>query len=160
VHAFPKWLSPEPKWEKLAAHEMGQPMEMRKEMRYRMDASALFSWENKHKDRFRGKGVTRDISGFGAFILTPACPPVNVPIQVEVVLPSLTGLKPVIRVSGVARVLRVEHKSDGKREDGFAVVSEDFAQWNLARIKEESAPASKGVLAGMGNPGRLQAQRA
>ena len=78
---------------------MDQPMEMRKEMRYRMDAPVLFSWESGRHGRLQGEGITRDISIFGAFIVTPACPPVNVPIQVEVVLPSLSGMKPVIRVS-------------------------------------------------------------
>jgi hypothetical protein len=137
---------------------MDQPMEMRKEMRYRMGAPALFSWENGHHVRLQGEGVTRDISVFGAFILTPTCPPVNVPIQVEVVLPSLSGLKPVIRVSGTARVLRVDRKSEGKTENGFAVVSEDLTQWNLAKIKDESASVSRGVVAGLENPGRFKGQ--
>ena len=139
---------------------MDQPMEMRKEMRYRMDAPTLFSWKNGHKKRRRGEGITRDISGFGAFILTPTCPPVNVPIQMEVLLPSLSGQKAVIRVRGTARVLRVEHQSDGKTENGFAVVSEDFTQWSLAKIKDESDSASRGAVAGLKNLVRFQAQRA
>ena len=139
---------------------MDQPMEMRKEMRYRLDAPALFSWESGSHERLQGEGVTRDISVFGAFILTPACPPVNVPIQVEVVLPSLNGLKPVIRVRGSVRVLRVEHKSEGKMENGFAVVSEDFSHWSLARIKDESASASRGAVAALENLVRFQVQRA
>jgi len=44
----------------------GAPMEMRREMRYRLDASALFSWESRTAYRgLQGEGVTRDISVFG-----------------------------------------------------------------------------------------------
>ncbi len=113
-------------------------MEMRREMRYRLDASALFSWESAQHTRLQGEGVTRDISVFGAFIVTPTCPPIDVPIQVEVVLPSLTGRKPVIRVSGAARVLRVDHRSKGEGENGFAIVSENFSRWNMSANQSES----------------------
>src|SRR6267143_5608533 len=116
----------------------GAPMEMRREMRYRLDASALFSWESAQHTRLQGEGVTRDISVFGAFIVTATCPPVDIPIQVEVVLPSLNGLKPVVRVSGAARVLRVEHSSKGAGENGFAVVSEDFSRWSMSTDEDES----------------------
>jgi len=116
----------------------GAPMEMRREMRYRLDASALFSWESAQHTRLQGEGVTRDISVFGAFIVTPTCPPIDVPIQVEVVLPSLTGRKPVIRVSGAARVLRVDHSSKGEGENGFAIVSENFSRWNMSANQSES----------------------
>jgi len=77
----------------------GCSMEMRREMRYRLDASALFSWESAQHTRLQGEGVTRDISVFGAFIVTP-CAPLLMFDPVMVVLPSLTGRKPVIRVSG------------------------------------------------------------
>jgi hypothetical protein len=115
----------------------GAPMEMRKEIRYRLDAPALFSWESSQHERLQGEGVTRDISVFGAFIMTPTCPPVDVPIQVEVVLPSLTGTNPVIRVSGEARVLRVDHSLKGEWENGFAVVSEDFSRWSMSTDQRE-----------------------
>jgi hypothetical protein len=114
------------------AKAQGAPMELRREVRYRLDAPATFSWESANRKRLHGEGITRDISVFGTFILTPTCPPVDVPVQVEVVLPSLTGLKPAIRISGVARVLRVERCSKGKGENGFAVVSEDFSRWSMS----------------------------
>jgi hypothetical protein len=114
-------------------------MEMRREIRYRLDAPALFSWKTAQHKRLQGEGITRDISVFGAFILTPTCPPVDAPIQVEVVLPSLTGLKPIIRVSGAARVLRVDHRSKGEGPNGFAVVSEDFSRWSMSTNRNDSA---------------------
>src|SRR6266436_3857542 len=120
------------------AQALRAPMETRREIRYRLDAPALFSWESAQHKRLQGEGVTRDISVFGAFILTLTCPPVDVPIQVEVVLPSLTGRKPVIRVSGAARVLRVDHRSKGEGENGFAIVSENFSRWNMSANQSES----------------------
>src|SRR6266705_1613625 len=116
----------------------GTPMGMRREIRYRLDAPALFSWESAQHKCLQGEGVTRDISVFGAFIVTLTCPPVDVPIQVTVVLPSLTGRRPVIRVSGAARVLRVDHSSRGQGENGFAVVSKDFSRWNMSTDQSES----------------------
>src|ERR1700676_3023567 len=114
-------------------------MELRRELRYRLDAPAFFFWESAEHKRFQSEGITRDISVFGAFIVTATCPPVDAPIQVEVVLPSLTGLKPVIRVSGAARVLRVDHSSNGEGENGFAVVSEDFSRWTMSTDRMEPA---------------------
>jgi len=119
----------------------GVPMELRREVRYRLEASAFFFWENADYKRLQGEGVTRDISVFGAFILSPTCPPVDAPIQVEVVLPSLNGPKPVIRVSGTARVLRVERSSRGLGENGFAVISEDFSRWSLSTDQDDSLGA-------------------
>jgi hypothetical protein len=119
------------------AQPNGLPMELRKELRYRLEAPAFFSWDSSDRKRLQGEGVTRDISVFGVFILTPTCPPVDAPVQVEVILPSLNGPKPVIRVCGVARVLRVEHSSRGQGENGFAVVSEDFSRWNMSTVEDD-----------------------
>ena len=111
---------------------------MRRDIRYRLDAPALFSWESAEGKRFEGKGITRDMSAFGAFILTPKCPPIDAPIQLEVVLPSLPGMKTVIRLSGEARVLRVVQISKDEGQSGFAVVSGDFSRWSLTTDQEES----------------------
>jgi hypothetical protein len=113
-------------------------MEMRKEIRYRLDVPALFYWESAEHHRLQGEGITRDISVLGAFIVTPTCPPVEAPIQVEVVLPSLAGIKPVIRIKGEARVIRVEHPSGDTTKNGFAVVSEDFTRWSFATSHDDS----------------------
>jgi hypothetical protein len=115
------------------------PMQMRREIRYRLDAPTLFSWESADHKRRHGEGTTRDLSVLGAFILTPTCPPVDVPIQVEVVLPSLTGPKPVIRVGGTAHVLRVERSAKGEGKNGFAVVSEDFSRWTMSTDRDDTA---------------------
>ncbi len=101
-------------------------MEMRRESRYRLDAPVLFSRQNEQQHQIHGEGITRDISVLGVFTVTPRCPPLDVPVQVDGVLPSLTGIKAIIRVSGPALVQRVEHHSEASGESGFAIVSEDF----------------------------------
>ena len=135
------------------AQVTGPPAEMRREVRYRLDAPVLFSWESSQHARLQGEGVTRDLSVLGAFILTPTCPPVEVPIQVEIVLPSLTGLKPVIRVSGAARVLRVDHSSKGNGENGFAVVSDDFSRWTMSSDRCETGADFRENAGGLGRIG-------
>jgi hypothetical protein len=120
-------------------------MDMRKEIRYRLDAPAVFSWEGAHHRRFQGDGITRDISVQGAFILTATMPPPDCPIQVDLLLPSLTGLKAVMRITGKARVLRVEHPSTDAWIHGFAVVTDDLNQWGLMTMEGESEIALAGA---------------
>jgi hypothetical protein len=109
-------------------------MELRKEVRYRLDVPALFYWDTIDKKRLHGEGITRDISVFGAFIVSPTCPPVQVPLLFEVILPSLPGTMPVVRIKGEARVVRVDHPDARQGENGFAVVSLDLRRWTLAAV--------------------------
>jgi hypothetical protein len=113
-------------------------MEMRRELRYRLDVPVLFSWQGARHKHLHGEGATRDLSALGAFIVTSTCPPPETPVQVEVVLPSLTGRNSGIRIKGEARVIRVEHPSGSHRENGFAVVRDDMDQWSLAMAADDS----------------------
>ena len=113
-------------------------MEMRRELRYHLDVPALFSWQSESHKHFQGEGTTRDLSALGAFIMTSTCPPPRTQVQVEVVLPSLTGRKSGVRIRGEARVIRVEHPAGGHGESGFAVAREDMDQWNLAIAEDDS----------------------
>jgi hypothetical protein len=114
-------------------------MEMRKEIRYRLDAPALFYWESAEHKRLQGEGITRDISVFSAFIASPTCPPAEALLQFEVVLPSLAGTMPVVRIKGEARVVRVDHPTEGKGENGFAVISENLTRWTLVTNETQSS---------------------
>lgn len=122
-----------------------EPMEMRKEIRYRLDAPAMFSWEGARHRRFQGEGITRDVSVQGAFILTATMPPPDCPVQVDLLLPSLAGLKATMRITGKARVLRVEHPSSDIWIHGFAVVTDDLNQWGLTTMEGESEIALAGA---------------
>jgi len=112
--------------------------EMRKEMRYRLDAPAVFSWEGERHRRFQGEGITRDISVQGAFILTATMPPPDCPVQVDLLLPSLTGVNGMMRITGKARVIRVDHPSSDTWIRGFAVVTDDLHQWGLMTMQGET----------------------
>jgi hypothetical protein len=116
-------------------------MELRKEIRYRLDAPAVFSWEGDRHRRFQGEGITRDISIQGAFILTATLPPPDCAIQVDLLLPSLTGVKSMMRITGRARVIRVEHPRSNVWIRGFAVVTDDLNQWGLVTLHSDSETA-------------------
>jgi hypothetical protein len=113
-------------------------MDMRKDIRYRLDAPAVFSWEGARHGRLQGEGITRDISVQGAFILTATLPPADCPIHVDLLLPSLTGMSAVMRITGRARVTRVEQSSADSWIRGFAVVTDDCHQWGLQTMHSES----------------------
>ena len=116
-------------------------MEMRKEIRYRLDSQALFTWASVDHKRLRGEGITRDLSVFGAFILAATCPPLQTAIQMEIVLPSLSGMKTALRIKGMAWVVRVEHPSGCIGENGFAVVRDAMEHWNLSATADRSNAA-------------------
>jgi hypothetical protein len=118
--------------------DAGVPMEMRKDLRYRLDAPAVFSWEGARHRRLQGEGITRDISVQGAFILTATMPPPECAVQVDLLLPSLTGLMTTMRITGKARVIRVEHPSTETWIHGFAVVTDDLNQWDLKAMAGRS----------------------
>jgi len=120
-------------------------MEMRKEIRYRLDAPAVFSWEGANCKRFQGEGITRDISVQGAFILTATMPPPDCPIQVDLLLPSLAGMNSMMRVTGKAHVVRIEHPSSDAWIHGFAVVADERNQWGLMTMQDDSDIAVAGA---------------
>jgi hypothetical protein len=101
-------------------------VERRKHIRYRLDFPAIFSWESSQRSRLQGEGITRDIGLEGVFIFTATYPPVETIIQLEVLLPPLTGAKATIRIKGEARVLRVEPRREKGVTGGFAVLSDCF----------------------------------
>ena len=138
-------------------------MEMRKELRYRLDAPAVFSWEGARHRRFQGEGITRDISVQGAFIMTTSMPPPDCPVQVDLLLPSLTGTDGMMRITGKARVIRVEHPSSDTWLRGFAVVTDDLNQWGIVTVEGESEIALVGAARAhwtSHEPGRSRHQRA
>lgn len=107
------------------------PTQIRREVRYRLNFPVVFSWESADRPRMQGQGCTRDISVLGAFILSPLCPPVETLVDIEILLPCLTGTKTVVRITSQAQVIRAEHPCGGRVENGFAVVRENMNQWSL-----------------------------
>lgn len=107
-----------------------QQVELRRAIRYRLQAPVVFWWEGPGFARFQGEGATRDISTKGAFILTSTCPPVEVIVSIKIFLPPISSGGQHMTLTTEGRVVRVEHGGAG---DGFAVSSGDFAIPALAR---------------------------
>jgi hypothetical protein len=120
--------------------ETGLAEERRKSIRYRVGASALFYWNSGRGDRFRGGGITRDISAAGAYIMSATCPPTDLPIDLEIILPS--GLTWTPRIKAKMRVLRVEHAVGGRARNGFSVMGDCFKLRTAPTVK--SKPRSSG----------------
>jgi hypothetical protein len=113
-------------------------MELRKGLRYRLEAPACFSWECADQRRFQGEGVTRDISLHGAFIVTTTNPPVGSFIKLELLLPPISGMNAILRITGTVKVVRYEHPCGEKGVTGFAVLSDEQHQWGLTAIQSRS----------------------
>jgi len=99
-------------------------VELRKRIRYRLSADAVFAWEGAQRGRLVGEGVTRDISLTGAFVFTRTCPPVGATLELDIHLSSASGSGGrTVRIKTEATVIRVEHSAAA---EGFAAVSQDF----------------------------------
>ena len=107
-----------------AAVMVRSTMEPRNQVRYELAANAVFTWESAQNSRLLGKGVTRDLSSAGAFILTLTSPPVGTTLELEIFLPPLFQGARRVRIKTEATVIRVEHS---RAREGFAVVGQDFS---------------------------------
>lgn len=96
-------------------------MDERKAVRYAMAATASFVWQDEHGVRQKAEGITRDMSGNGAFIYSAVSPTEQVPIRVEFELPPLEEGKAPVRLRVKARVVRVEREPTDPVHSGFAV---------------------------------------
>lgn len=100
--------------------------ERRARIRYRMNASVLFRWNDPSDGLHQGEGVTRDMSVAGAFILTTTCPPPNATVQVEVHLHLSDGSSKALMKADMV-VLRVENDNLEKHRCGFSAVGKGFS---------------------------------
>lgn len=80
----------------------------RGEERYRVAATVSFKWRSEHGDWREGRGITRDISGGGLFILAYPVPVPGSQIVVVVQIPSLSPAKIPIVFQGYGTVVRIE----------------------------------------------------
>jgi hypothetical protein len=95
-------------------------------VRYRLQIPVIFSWENPLGSRFRGEGVTRDISEFGAYVVSATCPPLMSEVEVEIVF-SAVPKGPKAWLSGKMQVVRREDESNGPGGRGFSLSGKAFA---------------------------------
>ena len=97
---------------------MQKAIELRRSIRYRLSAPALFMWAPKDGKPRSGKGVTRDINTLGVYVQTDAMPPVGARVQMEIVLPKLADSSPGMHLQGEGVVLRCDF--NGAATCGFA----------------------------------------
>ena len=100
-------------------------VEQRKVFRYAIVATATFAWQDQGGIPQKSEGITRDMSGSGAFIYAAVGPTEQVPARIEFELPPLEEGKTPLRVRVKARVLRVERDPADPVHSGFAVSYED-----------------------------------
>jgi hypothetical protein len=94
--------------------------ERRRHVRFSLRVLALFSWETPGFGTSRGEGSTRDVSGNGAFIVSPSCPPVGAIVRVEIFLPRVSGATTFV-ITATMRSRRLERAGASPNESGFSV---------------------------------------
>lgn len=107
------------------------PLERRTNKRYLIEAPVMFSWRDIHGIRLTADGVTRDIGTKSAYIESVDCPPLDILVEVEIILLFDFGIRRELRIRGVAAVKRVERPSQNNRANGFAIARIGSIQWNL-----------------------------
>jgi hypothetical protein len=113
-------------------------VERRRNIRFRVGASAVFSWESSQGKRLRGEGSTRDLCVAGAYVYTATCPPVDAMLLVDILLPRVNRTGPALMIHSEAQVLRVEHPAGDGGRSGFAVASKipRVGGFELVRTKD------------------------
>jgi PilZ domain len=83
-------------------------VEQRRVRRHALSAPVIFSWTDPQGKSCHGGGFTRDISTAGMFVFSDAPPPLERPVQLQVLLPSFDGSAPGLSLNAAGRVVRVE----------------------------------------------------
>ena len=96
-------------------------MELRKATRYRVSAPALYRWQRADGTLQEARGISRDISDRGVFVLAKDLPPPGVHVELEVRLPAVTGSSRSAQLYGEGTVVRTS--GPGARESGFAAAA-------------------------------------
>jgi len=90
-----------------------------------MSTAVIFYWDGPDNKRFKGEGVTRDMSVDGVFVLTATCPPPSALVNMEVILPISDGASKA-KMKADMTVLRVEHDVAGYSRSGFSAAGSGF----------------------------------
>jgi hypothetical protein len=91
-----------------------------------MRIPVIFRWKGPDNVHLQSEGVTRDMNVAGVFVLTATCPPPNVVVQMEVLLPTSDSASKMWMKSDMT-VLRVEHDIADTKRSGFSAVGKGFS---------------------------------
>lgn len=95
----------------------GRTVDLRQSKRYRLRASAAFSWESIDGHLLSGAGSTRDISPNGVFVVSVEKIPLGAAVTLAMTLPTTSGQLLGATLNTLGRVVRIEG-------DGFAVAAD------------------------------------
>jgi hypothetical protein len=125
-------------------------MDRRLHERFDLEASASFSWKDEGGIRWRGRGLTRDISETGVFIVAADVPPSGSPVRLEVHAYSEAGPGLLMQTKGkVVRVEAVGAKTQVAIGTGFAVVTNSLVLRNCKPAttgRDRGSKVSSGVV--------------
>jgi hypothetical protein len=110
----------------------------RKDTRYRLDAPVSFFWRDEREVQHYGTGLTHDIGLGGVFVFTQACPPLEVSVHVELVLPKVHSQAKPLVVQGDGQVVRVEPGGPSGTAGGFAANIKRFVLRNGKEVVTEN----------------------
>ena len=92
--------------------------ERRRHVRYPLRTAAFFTWERSGGTLFRGEGTTRDISLRSVYVLSETCPPIDVIVEMKILLPRPSPA-PGLSIVGKLRTQRIEASLGGKKRWAF-----------------------------------------
>jgi hypothetical protein len=117
--------------------------ELRKSARYHMGAPVVFIWKDQNGGSRRSEGITRDMSGAGAFVWAESCPPVGAVLRCEIFLPATSPGAKRLLVTSTATTRRVDLPLSEHHREGFAVQFERLtissAAGRLAQLTQQAA---------------------
>ena len=111
----------------------------RKLNRYFLSLPVNFMWGDAEDKLRKGAGLIRDMSMAAAFVVSPACPPADTIVRLEILLPSTHTRANPLSIRGVGRVIRVESDGADASRRGFAVVTSRFVLYREATGHADAA---------------------
>lgn len=98
--------------------------ERRKRKRFHVKVPVTFTWKKSGGGPFTGKGITRDMSANGAYVVSDTVPPINAIVLMKVHIPQFYGSGSLL-ITATMRALRIDRAAGGK-EGGFSLVGRGF----------------------------------
>ena len=103
-------------------------------IRFPLEASVTFFWQDHAGIVHDGCGRSRDISEHGVFVISDLCPPLGSQVILRILLEEPPEVARTLRVQVNGHVLRVDEAMGGVRHQGFAIVTDE------AMLKENDDP--------------------
>jgi hypothetical protein len=105
----------------ISIRAIGDAVQRRESVRFHLRLPVIFRWNDEQSGRQQNAGFTRDISKEGLFVYSPIPPPLDVAVELEVMLPPLEESGHGVRLQSEGRVLRIERKGE---HTGFAATGD------------------------------------